>query len=145
METSVPARGLSLESIALRVASVSVEAARGRSRKKRKKVPSKGKTTTRRKTTKRSKKPVKRTTRSVPSVSEDVLADSPEYACRIELDITAAFEGKTNKAKLIRKLKAELVNSVETSIGLVARELNLASNGVKVRPLRLECDVLDNL
>lgn len=141
MAISVPAGNSGLEAIAARVASMSVEAARSKSRRSKRKPSSKKKTTTRKKTTKKSKKPVRRTTRRVPSVSEDVLADTPEFACRVELDITAAFEGKTNKAKLIRKLKAELVNSVETSIGLVARELNLASNGVKVRPLRLECDV----
>lgn len=113
-----------LEALAARVASVSVEAGRrGRKRKK---------------TSRRRPAPV-----SVPSVAEDILKTDPEYSCRIELDITADFEGITNKQALVRKIKAELLAAVKSGITSVARGLNLKSSGVKVRPLRLECDIND--
>lgn len=103
-------------------------------------------------TARRRKKPSRGRKRAAPrrdmadaleTVSEDVLAESPEYACRIELDISASFEGTVDKGALIRKIKASILTAVKSSMTEVAREMNLRSGGVRVRPLKLECDLLD--
>ncbi len=114
--------------MASRVASVSVTAAkRGR---------------------KRPKKPRKAAPRRDPAdaletVSEDILSSGPEYACNVELSITALFEGQADKSALIRKIKSSLLSAVKASMTDVARSMNLRSGGVKVSPVRLECDILD--
>lgn len=77
------------------------------------------------------------------TVSEDVLSSGPEYACRIELDISAAFEGAASKPALVRKIKSSLLSAVKAAMTDVARSMNLRSGGVQVRPLRLECDLND--
>ncbi len=116
-----------LHSVAVRVASSSVTAAkRGKKSRGKKRAA-----------------PRRDIADSLDTVAEDVLASGPEYACRIELDISAAFEGTANKSALIRKIKASLLSAVKSSMTDVARSMNLRSGGVKVRPLRLECDLMD--
>ncbi len=117
-----------LRGMASRVASISVTAAkRGRSRAKKR----------------RRAAPRPDVADSLQTVSEDVLSSGPEIACRIELNISASFEGVAAKASLIRKLKSSLLSAVKESMTDVARSMNLKSNGVTVRPLRLEVDVND--
>lgn len=79
----------------------------------------------------------------VTSVEEDVLKESPELACRIELDITANFEGDASKDEVLSQIRQQLLSSVKSGITSVARDLNLRSSGVTVRPLRMECDIND--
>lgn len=117
-----------LRSTASRVASASVTAGkRGKKRSKGKKRAA----------------PRRDVADALSTVSEDVLSSGPEYACRIELDISATFEGTASKDALIRKIKSSLLAAVKASVTDVARSMNLKSGGVQVRPLRLECDVLD--
>ncbi len=117
-----------LRSMASRVASVSVTAAkRGKTRPKRRKRAA----------------PRRDVADSLETVSEDVLSSGPEIACRVELDISASFEGVATKPTLIKKLKSSLLAAVKESMTDVARSMNLKSNGVTVRPLRLEVDVND--
>lgn len=77
------------------------------------------------------------------TVSEDILSSGPEYACNVELSITALFEGQADKSALIRKIKSSLLSAVKASMTDVARSMNLRSGGVKVSPVRLECDLND--
>jgi hypothetical protein len=116
-----------LKNIASRVASINVEAAR----RKTKKVSAPKK-----------KKPT-RNPEELLDIEDDILKSEPECACHIELDITANFEGQVDKKILIKKIKAELLSAVQSSMTVVSKELNLSSKGVKVRPLRLEVDFLD--
>lgn len=113
--------------MASRVASVSVAAARRKTRSKKRKKAA----------------PRRDVADSLRTVSEDILSSGPEIACRIELDISAAFEGVAAKPALIKNIKSSLLSAVKTAMTDVARSLNLKSNGVKVRPLRLEVDVND--
>lgn len=125
MQTSGPPAPASLSEMAVRVAATSVEAGRRRKTKKRPAAR---------------RRPV---SDSIPTVSEDVLESAPEYSLHIELDITADFEGRTNKASLIRKVKAEILSAVKNAMTESARSLNLKSSGATVRPIRLECDIND--
>ena len=120
---------MDLTNIATRVAATHEAGRRKKSRKKKKTV--------------RSKKKRALTPDRLPEVDSDVLQAEPEYACHIELDITANFEGRVEKKALIQKIKAELLTAIKGSMTTVSRELNLSSRGVTVRPLRLECDVND--
>lgn len=117
-----------LRTTAARVASVSVTAGkRGKKRSKGKKRAA----------------PRRDIADALETVSDDVLSSGPEYACRIELDISTSFEGTASKDALIRKIKSSLLSAVKASMTDVARSMNLKSGGVQVRPLRLECDVND--
>ncbi len=114
--------------MASRVASVSVTAAkRGKPRPKKR----------------RRSAPRREVADSLETVSEDILSSGPEIACRVELSISASFEGEAAKANLVRKLKSSLLSAVKEAMTDVARSMNLKSNGVKVQPLRLECDYND--
>jgi hypothetical protein len=114
--------------MASRVASVSVTAAkRGKPRPKKR----------------RRSAPRRDVADSLETVSEDILSSGPEIACRVELSISASFEGAAAKASLVRKLKSSLLSAVKEAMTDVARSMNLKSNGVTVQPLRLECDVND--
>ncbi len=119
---------MDIKSVASRVAAVSVEAAR-RKRQKRSKPAKKRPATTKR--------------RSLDSTPDDMLRSETEYSCRVELSITASFEGRTDKHKLLKKVKLELLNAIKSGITTVARETNLASTGVSVQPLKMEIDVND--
>jgi hypothetical protein len=117
-----------IRSMASRVASVSVTAAkRGKPRPKKRKRAA----------------PRRDVADSLETVSEDILSSGPEIACRVELSISASFEGVAAKANLVRKLKSSLLSAVKEAMTDVARSMNLKSNGVTVQPLRLECDVND--
>lgn len=117
-----------LRSMASRVASVSVTAAkRGKPRPRKRKRAA----------------PRRDVADSLETVSEDVLSSGPEIACRVELSISASFEGVAAKANLVRKLKSSLLSAVREAMTDVARSMNLKSGGVTVQPLRLEVDMLD--
>lgn len=118
---------MDLKNLASRVASINVEAARRNTKKtsapkKKKRVPPPD---------------------DLLDIEDDILKSEPECACHIELDMTANFEGRVDKKILVKKIKAELLSAVQSSMTVVSKELNLASKGVKVRPLRLECDFFD--
>ena len=118
---------MDLNNLASRVASVNVEAARRKTKKvsapkKKKRVPPPD---------------------DLLDIEDDILKSEPECACHIELDITANFEGRVDKKTLVKKIKAELLSAIQSSMTVVSKELNLSSKGVKIRPLRLECDFLD--
>lgn len=76
-------------------------------------------------------------------IERDILQNEIEYACRLELDLTAVFEGRTDQKKLLQLVKSELVSAIKASMTTVARSLNLSQNGVKVSPMRVECAVND--
>jgi len=117
-----------VRAMATRVAASSVTAAkRGKKRPKRRPKAS----------------PSRDVSESLETVADDILSSGPEYACNIELSITALFEGTANKAVLIKKIKSSLLSAVKSAMTDVARSTNLKSGGVKVSPLRLECDLND--
>jgi len=117
-----------LRNMAARVASVDLTAAkRGKPRPKKR----------------RRSAPRRDVADSLETVSEDVLSSGPEIACRIELSLSASFEGEAAKANLVRKIKSSLLSAVKEAMTDVARSMNLKSGGVKIQPLRLECDYLD--
>ena len=128
-----------LAGAAARVASHSVEARR-RSRSKRGKKPkARGKTRARPK-----RDPAETAVRtSQPSFGDDMLRLTTEYSCRMDLSISADFEGQIPKDKLIRKLKAEMTAAVKAAMGIVARDFGLESTGVRVQPVRVECAMND--
>lgn len=125
-ERSSDGPGMDLSDMAARVASMSVESARRRRRPKGRRRPS----------------PSRQQVVRSQEVRDDVLRSGSEYACQVELSLTARFEGKTDRRKLLSKIKLELTNAIRAGMTTTARELNLASLGVKVQPLRLECDVV---
>ena len=109
--------------VASRVASFSVEAAR----KKKKSAPPK-----------KVSKPKR--VKSVPTV-----IDSPtEYSCRLDISLTANFEGDTTKAKVMKKLRSEVVAAIQSGVTLAARDLGIQAANVLVKPLNVECDVIDS-
>lgn len=117
--------------LAARVAGVSIEAG------KRKKKPA---------AVRKPRKPEPsprpdRTSRGL--VERDILSPEIEYACRIELDLTAVFEGRADQKKLLAAIKAGLVSAIKSSMTTVARSMNLSQNGVKVSPIAIECAVND--
>lgn len=106
----------------------------------------------------RKKKTVQKRSRSKPAkparevrpaksglVESDILAPEVEYSCRIELDLAATFEGHTDRERLLKKVKAEIVSALKAGMTTVARDMNLSQTGVSVRPIRLECAVTDEL
>lgn len=121
---------VSLERVASTVASMSVEAARRRTQKRKKRA-----------------KPAKRKPRvettSAPVEEADMTAPVTEYSCQVELSLSADFEGTIDKQRLIRKLRTELSASIRAAMAIVARDFGMRSTGVDVRPVRVECAVND--
>lgn len=81
----------------------------------------------------RSSKPVK---------TEDMLASSTEYSCKVDLSLTADFEGSVGKQKLLKKLRTELVAAIQGAVSVTAREYGLDPTGVHVKPIKVECAVI---
>jgi hypothetical protein len=106
--------------IASQVASLNVEAARKKTRSK-KKAP-------------KVSKPAK-------SKSKSVLAPPTEWACRMELSVEVEFEGETSKAALVKKLKSEVSAMLESAVKVTARDLKLKPSDVRVRPTAFDCVV----
>lgn len=132
---------MDLNLAASRVASHSVEARRRNNSKK--KTRSKGKP--KRKTkTKSKRQEVEIQTSQAPIIEDDMLRSTTEYSCRMDLSISADFEGHIPKDRLIRKLKAEITASVRAAMGIVARDFGLDSTGVNIQPVRVECAMNDH-
>ena len=100
--------------IASQVASLNVEAARKKTRSK-KKAP------------------------KVKAKSKSVLAPPTEWACRMELSVEVDFEGETSKAALVKKLKSEVSAMLESAVKITARDLKLKPSDVRVRPTSVDC------
>jgi len=107
-----------LNRIATSVGSVSVEAARRKTRTK-KKAPKVSK----------------------PGKSKSVVRAPTEWACRVELSVEVDFEGDAAKNALVKKLKTEITAAMETAVKMTARDLRLKPSDVRVRPTALDCVV----
>lgn len=105
----VASGSVDIASIASRLASVNVEAARRKTRSKKK------------------------------SRSKSALAKPTEWACRAELSVEVDFEGDTAKAALVRKLKTEIAAMVESAVKITARDLKLKPSDVRIRVNSLDC------
>jgi len=82
---------------------------------------------------KKPKKPSKR--------QKEILVEEPQFACRVEIDLVADFEGEGSKSALLKKLKAEISASLKAAMGITARDLRLELKQVTVRPVSLDCAV----
>ncbi len=96
-------KGVNIDRIASRLASVNVEAARRKTRSKKQR---------------REKSVVKAPT---------------EWACRAELAVEVNFEGDTAKPALVKKLKSEIAAMVESAVKITARDLSLDPSDVRIR------------
>lgn len=81
----------------------------------------------------------------VDDVESDMTKGSVEYACKIELLVDAVFDGNTSKPELLRKVKEELKKAIQLGLRNVATELKLEAIDAKVRPMILECAVVDDM
>jgi hypothetical protein len=99
------------DSLASRLASVNVEAARRKTRTKRKKK------------------------------EKSVVQTPTEWACRVEMSVEVSFEGDTAKAALVKKLKSEIAAMVESAVKITARDLKLEPSNVRIRPTAIDCVV----
>ena len=111
---------MNLLRIASHVASMNIEAAR-------KKKP---------KTSVKSKKPKSKR-------EKEILHQDPEFACRVEIDLVADFEGEGSKAALLKKLKSEITASLTSAMQITARDLKLELKNITVRPVSLDCAVTE--
>jgi len=75
--------------------------------------------------------------------SETMLRPQTEYSCRVEIALTADFEGNVAKKNLIKKLKNEIITAIKTGVEQVSTDMELQATGVVVSPLRVECAVND--
>lgn len=134
---------MDLSLAASRVASHSVEARRRNNSKKKTRGKPKRKTKTKSKS--RSRKPEVEIQTSQDSIIEDdMLRSTTEYSCRMDLSISADFEGHIPKDRLIRKLKAEVTASIKAAMSIVARDFGLDSTGINIQPVRVECAMNDH-
>ena len=81
------------------------------------------------------KKPKKR--------EKEIFHQEPEFACRVEIDLVADFEGEGSKAKLLKKLKTEISAALNSAMEITARDLRLDLKKVTVRPVSLDCAVTE--
>ncbi len=68
-----------------------------------------------------------------------------EYSCHVELSFSVDFEGKVAKDVLMKKLRNELIASLESSAVRVAKELRLQATGVLVKPVEMHVAVNDQM
>lgn len=71
--------------------------------------------------------------------SKSVLAAPTEWACRMELSVEVEFEGEASKAQLVKKLKSEVTAMMESAVKVTARDLKLKPSDVRVRPTSVDC------
>lgn len=74
----------------------------------------------------------------------DITNSGTEYSCRIELSMIATFEGSVSREILVKKLQSELKNSIQAGMQSVSNDLGLSSTEVQVRPMVLECAIVDS-
>lgn len=136
---------LDFHEMAIRVAAHSVEARKRARSKKRKKGKGRSKGRSKRETQVRQPmselRKQERTSR--PIADDDMLRPTTEYSCRLELSVSADFEGRVPKDRLVKKLKAEMTAAVRAAMGIVARDFGLESTGVQVQPVRVEVAMND--
>ena len=77
------------------------------------------------------------------TVEVDFTAGPTEYSCRIELSMTATFEGLVSREVLTSKVQSELKASIEAGMKAVSNDLSLQSTEVKVLPIVMDCSVVD--
>ena len=80
---------------------------------------------------------------AAPSPPENVLRPATEYSCRMEISLSADFEGDVSKKDLIKKLKSEVIASIKLGMEQVAKDLRVQGTGIVVKPLQVECAVND--
>lgn len=73
----------------------------------------------------------------------ETLHPQTEYACKVELSLTADFEGDIAKKDLIKKIKSELIASIKAGMTTVCKDFNLECSSVLVQPLQVEVAVND--
>jgi len=64
-----------------------------------------------------------------------------EYSVQTEITLSANFEGKVSKPTLIKKLKSEIMASLESAVKITARELRLESTGLTLKPVRIDVGI----
>lgn len=90
------------------------------------------------------KKPVAQPAAPVrPRSRPEVLTPQTEFSCKVDLSLTADFEGDVAKKDLIKKVKAELVNSIKAGMTAVCKDLGMECTNVLVQPIQVECAVND--
>lgn len=75
--------------------------------------------------------------------TESILQPKTEYACQIELSLSASFEGATSKTKLLKKIKKELEVAIKNGLTTVARDLELDPISALVKPVKIDCAIND--
>lgn len=93
----------------------------------------------RKKKSRKTPKILKNPVETVSSPSESVLEPSTEYSCRMEISLSADFEGDVVKKDLIKKLKSEVIASIKSGMEQVSRDLGIRGTGVVIKPLQVEC------
>jgi len=78
------------------------------------------------------------------SLTADGLLVKTEYSFRIELVLTANFEGAVSSQQLVDKLKIELKSGLETAMQNVADDLSLDNVAVHVKPVDFALSINDN-
>jgi hypothetical protein len=76
-------------------------------------------------------------------IESDGLSIPTEYSCRMQIDMTATFEGTVSKADLIGKIKEHLKTALKSGMQKAAGEMSLQSTDVKVMPIQMDVAVLD--
>lgn len=72
-------------------------------------------------------------------------APATEFACRVEIDLHASFEGTCSKTELLKKFKQDLMAALETAVSTTSRDMKLHPGEVLVNPISVECVVNDML
>lgn len=121
---------IDFRSLARRMASSNIEAAKKKSKKSKKSKVSKPK---------KVKKVPLDLEPEEEVMTDDMLEPKTEYSCQLQLSITADFEGEVDKNKLLRKLKNETINAIKTSVGITATEYGLDATKITVQPINVEC------
>lgn len=115
---------MDFQTVALRVASISVEAARKKGRKR---------------------KPLRQPLRDRGYVGRGILDPLTEYSCHVELSLSADFEGSVSQKLLMKKFRSELGAAIRAAASITAKDLRLDPPTVKVQPIRFECATNDQV
>jgi len=78
------------------------------------------------------------------AIAERVAArqiSNTKYSVQVNISISAEFEGNVSKPTLIKKIKSEVMASLEGAMNIVTRELRVQSNGVTIKPIKFDVKV----
>jgi hypothetical protein len=76
---------------------------------------------------------------------QDISVPQTEYSASMDLSLSVNFEGVANSHQLMAQLKKTVIKAIESAVSQTARTFNVSPTQLRVKPLKVDMAVIDNL